>query len=1076
MQRRLGFVLAVLCATGIEGWPQIHVESDDSAIRIQVHEPLGRNWTQQPVAVDVPWPSNQWKPDSLQVTEADGRAVPYQLDGMKFAANGTIEKGRLFLLMNLKSDADAHYLVRAAESPARATATIEITERDETVTFKTGQFSVEFRHAKEVYDEPRFLWQVPAAFLSWTGADRIPRGEGVMGGNDECVGYDAHCVERGPIRVVYEAIYYFTENRSYRQRWTMYYGVPSLLIEEIVEPARSLLGTFSISLGKNFIPTQFFTHANDAARYGRHNELRYSEEGVLGTIEPYTMANSNLRWAGFYGDFPGSADVVVVSRRHGRDWLGSPLVIRERIQPKPDILITSPLTVERRHWMFSSIVKTFKADWPSIYPNLAAWPERYGLSFDTAIDDYVAYDDLNTVSLAAHVFATQNAFCSLDDILRENYQWDEPKDKKHPVLWNLPGGVDDLAERLQSKEGNARFAAVVANTTEAVERPGRMERESARRLERMALLAAKNQDTILAREVMEKLDYLLTRTGHDLLLFGMDYPTELDLRARGEALSIGVRIYDLLGTLSGWELDKLSKIRAWLAFWAYRMADPDCFPDTSTGDWDETQQRRLDVWNVYRYTALAEFASVFPTHPRASLWKDEAYRQLQRSLQLDVHADGTLTVSPGMASELIENWLRVALGDPESRWNLFLEPGFQKLCRSLLEQITPAMPAVSCPPGLPGVGVLGWRNEGALLMGLAAAGFADSNPSFARELQGPLRLYEAMAQVDSGTSAESIQPIPRTAVDLFLHADATIQATTAELNSRSLGNAGAVFRHYAGTDRETYVYLKAGQDGIGYDNDEGAFSFIWHGIPISLDSGTDRREDRSATPLESSSVHNVVVFGGAENVQIPTPGGVREMRGRLQLFGSRESVSAAVADLTQAARESQWLRALVLIEDRYLVIVDGWNAPQYDPIWLLHAFTDEYNDTGVGMIQASGRFGGNLQIGVFGLSTYILEQNDIPQLDFGGQKQVRIRQKTGRGGILAVLYPGDSGAEPFHIEVNDDVLTIAAKNEVTSVRWKGFGALLQRCEMPSAADGIDVRTQREGRPESQTVVPWTELK
>jgi len=63
----------------------------------------------------------------------------------------------------------------------------------------------------------------------------------------------------------------------------------------------------------------------------------------------------------------------------------------------------------------------------------------------------------------------------------------------------------------------------------------------------------------------------------------------------------------------------------------------------------------------------------------------------------------------------------------------------------------------------------------------------------------------------------------------------SIHATTAELTSRSLGKAGAVFRHHAGTERETYVYLKAGQDGIGYDNDEGAFSLIWHGIPIALD-------------------------------------------------------------------------------------------------------------------------------------------------------------------------------------------------------------------------------------------------
>ena len=1112
------FFIALITVTFLQpALAGMQVEASDEEIVIQFQEPIGHSWLRELVSVELRWPPGTYSPDKLQVTGPDGVPVPFQIEKLVRASDGTINSGRLLLIVDLDRHARIRYRISQTDSPAPVTPTVTIVEdeyivtgrpdpallkprlrdgisipveaidetqpREKRVTISSGHLSVQLRTGSESFDEPHSLADLPAPLIAIVGRDQVARGRSQFAGIERCDGFEAGVVERGPLRVVYEAAYRIHDGGAYRQRWTIVGGSPYVTIDETYDGER-MRGLFQVSLLKSFSPDHMITHGGSGDIFGRDHKIRCVEDRVIAKIGSHGLDNTDTRWVAFYRDEPGHTDMLLFSRIGGRVWDAEPLLIMERGGVKPDLIVAAPLRVRHRRWALAALRVNAEPDWRFTYPSIAAWPERHGLSPDTPPDDFLTLNEANNRTLYGQVYSARLAYTSLQQVLDEVYVWEAAENPERPRVSTTPAGLTALRAKIQTEPHSAQWKALSASLTDVSQRVGRMEIETAERLERAALVAAVNEDQTLTTNVLQGIDTLLERTTEDFLLYGPEFPTALDIRSRGLSLSACARSYDLACSVAVPEATRDLRIRSRLAFWAYRLSDPDVVPPGEPV-WPSSDTLP-ESWNAARYGGLADFAGAFPNHPSSAEFEDTAYLALRSGLETAIRSDGTFAEAPARAESTARIWLRIANSKKEPRWNLYLEPSFRRFFTFLRDVHVPPMPAVGTPAALPALGDLSWRNQARDIFSIAAPGFAKSDPTFARELQWvwERKAYgRAASLIEPGTgeTAAPVVPSPTAAVhysepsvcpEVLLHNDSAISGRQPQIGSRTLEGFGAVLRHFSGTDRETYVVFKAGPGGEGYHNDEGAFSFVWHGVPISCDAGTDPTSAFVREHLKTSSAHNVVTFARHENGLVMTPRGETRMYGRLRSFASRDDFSVVVAELSPVTGNETWLRALLLIEDEYLIVVDSIRTRRLPPTWRFHAFTDEFRQLGNERYDAPGRFGADLQLQIISPAEFQFSQRQVPQSDFGNHAQARLEAKRGFSPILAALRPTSGEADPFTAGYTDGILALKAGDKTTTVRWDGLAALLDRGELPSPDQPLTIhQTGPDGREVETTLGP-----
>lgn len=1057
------FACLVVLAS-VSAYSDIRVDVEGETVLVHLAEPIGHAWRDELVFVDVPWPKGRIHRERIEVAGPDDNPVPFQFDAAKFATDGTLEAARLGLLVDLGPHATSTFRITQAESPKRFTSPLTYHADDKSVLIGTKNFSLKLRLGEETFDSPQPLREVPAPFESVMGINRIPRGSSRFGSPEKCLGYSLRLVERGPLRAIYEASYRLERENVYRQRWTVVAGRPVVSVDEEAN-GQSLRGNFYLSLYSKLWPTRVLSDAGYPFPAGRSQVLGYTENRAVGTIPSHRSGQDSSRWVGLYHNDAGFDEMFVLSRARGGSWSGRPLYVMQFGGADPDLALMSPLTVKRRHWLLAALKMSDKADWPAVYPNIAAWPERYGLPSEIDPQSFLTLSKVNGLHLAAQTVTSHYNVVSLDRALHEVTRWQRSESTQRPSAWLDTAQLGALREKIEKESVRPQWVRVESSLAEAVGRPGRVDREAVRRLEDRALVAAVRQDATMTATVLGEIDAALGRKIEDLLLFGPDFPAELDAGSLGEVLSVSIRAYDLISGDKILDVTRRESLEARMAFLAFRLLDRDLFPyadaDTPQGDFDEFGEPTLrgsEARNAHRYAALVDFSRAFPSHPSASRMMEHAHTQLRLCLNDSVAADGALVEAPGAMNEVVKIWLRLANSIPETRWNLFLEPTFRRMCLYLSRLHTPPMASVGLPSALPGIGEGGWRNDGPSVLGAAAAGFQRTDPALAGELQWVWRRGHDPNRPSLGYT------------DWLIYGDETIAAVTPKIGSHLLGNSGALLRHRAGTERETYVIGKAGADDRRYQHDEGAFSLIWHGIPITLDPGTDSRDPGIAARLASTEAHNVVRFGNRENVAIPSVKGIERRRGRVALLAKHDRISGFAADLSNATPSGTWLRALLLIDDAYLLILDAIDSPKAPPSWLLHTFAESFRvrDEGRGVL-VPGPYGAQLGIRLVGASH--LEFDRVPAFlpDFEKYHRMAWTFPKGKANVLAVLRPFDLDGEPplFEADYTDGVLRLNFAGEETTVRGEFLESFLQRGELPQTGSTIQVSGE-----EGDTVLSW----
>ncbi|MHB9026052.1 MAG: heparinase II/III family protein [Armatimonadota bacterium] len=327
--------------------------------------------------------------------------------------------------------------------------------------------------------------------------------------------------------------------------------------------------------------------------------------------------------------------------------------------------------------------------------------------------------------------------------------------------------------------------------------------------------------------------------------------------------------------------------------------------------------RYLPNFNTCQWASLGLLSLLLPNHPQAQEWRSFARDGLEK--EFEHHID-----EQGVGQENIGNYFPFAC-------NLFYpfisamqrhqvadyttHPRFKATVSYLINVLTPPDPRAKGARILPRIG----HHPGAGAITTDLCGWA---AKMLQKTDPQLSAYAQWAWKQQGGKLAFSHDFP---LGLYL-ADPELPAECPPLGSRVMGSMGFIFRNrFPGTD-ETYFAIKSGPISSHFQDDEGAFSFYAHGVPLAVD-GLDlsSSDDRAIN-------HNVLTFNGAG-------GG----RGKVQAFATTSLADYGIAELTGARG---YLRHILLVKGKdatepdYLVLYDKVISDQ-PPQWNLDVHSEK---------------------------------------------------------------------------------------------------------------------------------------
>jgi len=373
----------------------------------------------------------------------------------------------------------------------------------------------------------------------------------------------------------------------------------------------------------------------------------------------------------------------------------------------------------------------------------------------------------------------------------------------------------------------------------------------------------------------------------------------------------------------------------------------------------------LPNFNSDVFTCFGIVGLFLHDHPCGSVWAQGCVERLDLDFKYYLRTDGGGEENVG--SYLTATWAKLYL---PALWALrhcgvkdySADSNVLAGARFLLKVICPPDPRDQNLRLLPSIGHHPQARKAFLLFSQLASFIKKADPLAASHL---MAAWQAMGSpVSEAPDHFGVNANPLTRHYIF-H-DPSIPAVAQEYGSYDLPNVGAVLRSHGGSDRESYLFLKAGRVHSHHDEDEGSFHYFGRGVPLALDA---LRVQNGAEADE----HNAVTFG--------KPG---QPSGLVECFRSTEVadyVRAVVAprgyccdaNYVDDTHRSGWTREIVFVKSakpggvEYVIIKDSVVGP--DPCqWNLDVLSREPKLHGNGHIWFPGHKAFNM-----GLDVLVLE-------------------------------------------------------------------------------------------------------
>ena len=278
----------------------------------------------------------------------------------------------------------------------------------------------------------------------------------------------------------------------------------------------------------------------------------------------------------------------------------------------------------------------------------------------------------------------------------------------------------------------------------------------------------------------------------------------------------------------------------------YIVTDLDAWPG-----WHQGWSPGNPNFHTDKYMGAIYIGAAMRDHPHSDEWLDFGYQNFNEDIDKVLLApDGVGYECPGYAGyalrhqlELARIFLNSGFGNPVTANPLFRETG-----RWHRKMITPFNHRIQLRHTVPHGDTHRWTSGLGHGFGSLAAFYKDEDPAFASEMQGAWQLL-----LDSGMRLRN-----RMRAQL-IDGDVTIPAMDPmdmDWSSEPFHGFGVLMRNNFGTDRESFLSLKAGPTRGHYHNDELAYHFYSHGEPISMDYNC------SYTPRgDHAALHNSMTFG-----------------------------------------------------------------------------------------------------------------------------------------------------------------------------------------------------------------------
>ena len=847
---------------------------------LTLREPIGHTWSDELVHRDVTIPQPNVAASSFTLADADGKAVPVQVEVLEGSPNA-VSKARVWFKTTLPKGAELAFRLTYGDQGQAAAAPeggASVRKQDGRLVLSTGvaeallHDTVSFGgRPHEISDAPFLLGARPAATREWFGAVKADSKARVS---------DLETVVEadGPVWAQVCFAYKFADpEHAYTVTVRGTAGEPWIDVLESYRLPEG--GRWTLTFADRLRPTEAFWMPwfiwKDGKVHGAYDLYRIplAERAAAGkpftTLRPkWTQHRDNAQLCIALG--PGADDPPAVGALMTSpvDWVNpyDQFVPVTALDGGRGLAYAFPLGEGKRHWaLLAGPAPRFDAK-----GKLQALMRRCAdLPLDRFVNEWIFHWQRDPAKPAPHILTT----------------WKRLQQIRADVAACLDTPAVRLIRRALEGDdkGDRKIAEFLAGQRDSLD------------------AAVPNAGLYLARSYQD--DFFNPTT----------YPRRLraamaDLSAAGKPVG---------GPGS--------------ALIAYVFSDLNYWPGYANGWGVGNPNFHTDM-----YSKVLETAAMMPDHPHARRWMDFGMADLKDDMQrITFMPGGAGYECPGYHAYAFSHIVGMmsavqnsGLGDP------FQWPETKAAIRYLRHMHTPPDPRL----GRRSLASIGdthpWQGGTGLLFGQVAAGLKESNPDLATECMAVYRHYYG----DQGSGDlvkdvlavdQAIQPAPRDALDWA---------------GREFPGFGAVLRSRFGTPHEAFASFKCGEARGHYQGDELSFHFHGAAMPISLDwhCGYHPRPDQEhmhnrvnlGDDENMDAAGRLLAFRTSDAADLAV-GEVRSKRLRKMPKYAHQIVWQASYPRRELQREAHYRRYLMLVKhaggsplEDYLVIRDEIGADE----------------------------------------------------------------------------------------------------------------------------------------------------
>ncbi|MHB9131635.1 MAG: hypothetical protein ACYDBB_11175 [Armatimonadota bacterium] len=695
-------------------------------------------------------------------------------------------------------------------------------------------------------------------------------GDSKLAGTPQPTAYTVEVTSRGPVyaEVVCRAAFGGTKTWSLTVRLQAH--EPVALVDETFKLGDG--AQFILSLGRNFAPDSLLYRKASAVAI---EKFASQQDPTVCTWRPFTGWGGvrSCNWFGLYN--AGRSDLLMLGKRDGEVWVDlrhprdeSVIVTRQG----DDVVAPLPLRYGQRRWMIGALAKD--ACLTELNQSTSPLPQQYLIKYEfplNRVKDYVL-------------------------------EWPEPE--THPRLYVTPKTVEKFRKSFKADPKLLAQYTTQPLTVFTTEGP--------------VSYYLGTGDPALGKHLAETAiawmqtaaDYYLKQEYIASLGYGPNHQT---------GILSAVNLADAVLSSDAVTPEQRRRLRAQAAFIGYVLQRPDY--------WSPLRGFGANP-NLTTHVAAyqAGIGCFIASHPLARTWVDQSMEQL-KDVELDNWADdrGGWLEPPTYALAAYNYLLGSFLMTHNSGFNDYLyDPKMKKVMLWLASISTP-----------PDARLKGWRhlppigNTYKLLpcwqFWLAASLWKDKDPGFAAQMA-----WMHQQQGSYPTDVGGFSAVLAGYRDLVL--DTTVKPKPMSLGSEWFPETGVVLRNKYPTDRETMLYLIAGNNWQHYDFDSGSITLWGKGRIIADDFGYTGRapvNDHSMVelPLMKNERMRVTSFSASTSLDY-----VRATLNTAPPVDENHVTPYSHVDY-QHSVFSGWTRQIALVKEadplgmNYFVICDSLRAP-----------------------------------------------------------------------------------------------------------------------------------------------------